>query len=85
MFTPCLSYSPFCAFFVAHVFFCELSRLIPILQKGHGEIARVQRRALVSVSSLPFGFGLLRSLTGRFENSIILGSAVQNDWPSREL
>lgn len=58
-FTPCLSYSPFCAFLLSFFFFCELSKLSPILQKRHTEIARVQRKALVSVSSLWSWFTLL--------------------------
>lgn len=71
--------------FVAHVFFYELVDLTPLLQKSQREIARVQRKALVTVSSLPFGFGLLSSLTGHLEKSIIFGGAEQNGWPRREL
>lgn len=78
IFRPGLLYSPYSDFLLAMGFFCELSKLTPILQKMSGAIARAQRKALDSVCPVPFGFGFLCFLTGHFEHGYIFGSAVQN-------
>lgn len=64
-------------FFFAHgVFFCELSKFTPILEKRYEAITRAQRKGLVSVFLVPFGFGFLCLLTGHFEHRSIFGSAL---------
>lgn len=66
-------------FLLPMFFFCELSKFTPVLEKRYGAIARAQRKALVSVFPVPFGFGFLCFLTGHFEHRSIFGNAVQND------